>query len=137
MESYREDCPFCQMAGAGMPAHGLYEDQSCMVLLDRESLGFGHSLVIPKRHVEKIYRLEEPEYTALVNLARKFASQLERALEVKAVGYVAFGTGLEHAHLHLVPLNEERVLLYPNEYLKTLTDEELRVTAEKLRPLLR
>lgn len=129
-------CPFCQIAQEGLPPHGLFEDQSFFVILDRESLGFGHCMVVPKRHVVKIYELDERESVAFFALAQKVARHLERVLAVKAVGYVAFGSGLPHAHLHLVPHNDARVLMHPHEFVKRLSDEELRVGAEKLRSLL-
>ncbi len=130
------DCPFCQIAEEGLPPHGLFEDESFFVILDKESLAFGHCMVIPKRHVVKVYELNESETAELFALARKVAVYLERALDVKAVGYIAFGSGLPHAHLHLVPHSDSRVLEYPHEYLRRLSDGELRAEAEKLRSML-
>jgi len=129
-------CPFCQIAQAGLPPHGVYEDASFFIILDRESLGFGHCMVIPKRHVVKVYDLNADETHAFFALAQRFAIQLERVLAVKAVGYVAFGSGLPHAHLHLVPHNDSCVLVYPYEYTRVLSDQELRAAAERLRTLL-
>src|SRR5258708_2488336 len=118
-------CPFCGIAQITLPAHGLFEDESFFIILDRDSLGFGHCMVIPRRHVAKIYELSDSETSGLFALARKIAIQLENALGVKSVAYVAFGSGLHHAHLHLVPHNDPRVLEYPHEYLRKLSDEEL------------
>ena len=129
-------CPFCQIAQTGLPPHGVYEDASFFIVLDRESLGFGHCMVIPKHHVIKVYDLNADETSAFFALAQQFAIQLEHVLAVKAVGYVAFGSGLPHAHLHLVPHNDSRVLVYPHEYARVLSDEELRAQAEQLRTLL-
>jgi histidine triad (HIT) family protein len=129
-------CPFCQIAQAGLPPHGVYEDASFFIMLDRESLGFGHCMVIPKRHVVKVYDLHAGETSAFFALAQRFAIELERVLAVKAVGYVAFGSGLPHAHLHLVPHTDSRVLVYPHEYTRVLSDQELRAAAERLRALL-
>lgn len=130
------DCPFCRIVREGLPPHGLFEDQTSFVLLDRESLGFGHCMIVPKRHVVKVYELDEGESAALFALARKLATHLERASGAKAVGYVAFGSGLPHAHLHLVPHNDSRVLEYPHEYLRKLSDEELKTEARRLRSVL-
>lgn len=130
------ECPFCQIASSGLPPHGLYEDESFLVMLDRESLSFGHCMVIPKRHVAKLYELDAKEYEALFRLAGKLALQLERALGAKAVGYVAFGSGLPHAHLHLVPHDEPDVLEHPHEHLRKLSDEELTAEAARLRAML-
>ena len=128
--------PFCQIANEGLPSHGLYENEALFVILDRESLGFGHCMVVPKRHVVKVYELDQQEYIAFFELAKRLALQLEAVLKVKAVGLVAFGSGLSHAHLYLVPHNTSRVLLYPHEYAKVLSDEELQAAAGKLRSLL-
>jgi histidine triad (HIT) family protein len=129
-------CPFCQIAKAGLPPHGVYEDASFFIMLDRESLGFGHCMVIPKRHVVKVYDLNAHETSAFFALAQQFAIQLEHVLAVKAVGYIAFGSGLPHAHLHLVPHNDSRVLVYPHDYARALSEEELQAQAERLRTLL-
>jgi len=130
-------CPFCQIAQTGLPPHGVYEDASFFIVLDRESLGFGHCMVIPKHHVIKVYDLNADETSAFFALAQQFAIQLEHVLAVKAVGYVAFGSGLPHAHLHLVPHNDSRVLVYPHENARALSEEELWAQAERLRTLLR
>jgi histidine triad (HIT) family protein len=55
------DCPFCQLLAHGLPAHCLYEDRRFFVLLDRASMGPGHCMVIPKRHVVTVYDLDESE----------------------------------------------------------------------------
>jgi histidine triad (HIT) family protein len=130
------DCAFCGIAQTTLPPNGLFEDESFFVILDRNSLGFGHCMVIPRRHVAKIYELSDSETSGLFVLARKIATQLENVLGVKSVAYVAFGSGLHHAHLHLVPHNDPRVLEYPHEYLKKLSDEELAADAKRLRAML-
>src|SRR5690349_13630438 len=99
------DCPFCQFAQEGLPVQGLYEDNSLMVILDMNSLGVGHCMVIPKQHVVQVFELDEQTYSALFLLAKKLAPYLLRATGSKAIGYVIFGSGLPHAHLHLVPHN--------------------------------
>ncbi len=130
------DCPFCYIATQGLPPHGVYEDERSFVMLDRESLGFGHCLVIPKRHAAKVYELDANEYHALFGLAQRLAIQLEGVLRTQAVGYVAFGSGVPHAHLHLIPHTDARVLLYPREYVTHRSDAEVRVDAARLRSLL-
>ncbi len=128
------DCPFCQLISEGLPEHGLYEDESFIVILDRESLGLGHCMIIPKRHVAKVYELDESEYAALFLLAKGLAPHLERATESKAVGYIVFGSGLSHAHLHLVPHNAPEDLLHPQ--VRKLSESELKANAASLRPFL-
>jgi histidine triad (HIT) family protein len=135
-EARATDCPFCRISSAGqpdLPPHLLYEDALLMVLLDRQSLGPGHCMVIPRRHVTEIHELNEIEYLALFQLARRLAHCLKEVSRTRAVAFVAFGSGLAHAHLHLVPHDEDAVLLEPLKYLRNLSDEELQQDATRIR----
>jgi histidine triad (HIT) family protein len=129
-------CPFCEMVESGLPDYTIYNAPTYFISLDRESLGFGHCLVIPKQHVVKIYDLSPGDAQIFWDEVQAFARKLEHALQVKAVGYVAFGSGLPHAHLHLVPHDNSRVLIYPHEYVRKLSSDELCAEAEQLRELL-
>lgn len=126
-------CTFCELTRAGLPQHGIYEDASFLVLLDRESLGFGHSLVIPKPHAQQLIDLEPDLYAACFALARVIASELQVATESTAVAFVAFGSGLPHAHLHLVPHSDPEILLRPTAHVRHVSQKGLRAQAEILR----
>jgi histidine triad (HIT) family protein len=126
-----ERCPFCFVSAEGLPGHAVFNDDECFVLLDRESLGPGHCMVVARRHVPTIYDLPESEYRHLFDVARWLAPRLAEAVGTKAVGYVAFGTGLPHAHLHLVPMDDSNVLLAPRPTL--VDDAELADRAHQLR----
>ncbi len=127
-------CGFCQIARGSLPAHGVYEDESIFVILDRESLGFGHCMVVSRRHAAAVYELDENDYHAVFEIAKKLARRLQRVTAKRAIGYVAFGSGLLHAHLHLVPHDHPDELLSTNA--KRLSDDELTAQAAKLRLLL-
>jgi histidine triad (HIT) family protein len=125
-------CPFCEIAGGRRPAHCLYDDERLFVLLDRESLAFGHCMVIPKVHVAKLYELPVQLQRAVFEFASEVAVKLESALDVKAVAFVAIGSGLPHAHLHLVPHNDPDVPQHPSRYIRLKTDDELAEDAHQL-----
>ncbi|MBI3973219.1 MAG: HIT domain-containing protein [Chloroflexi bacterium] len=127
------DCPFCEMAARRPLPHAVYEDASFMVIPDRQSLGPGHCMIIPRRHVTKVYELGKSRYTALFRLAQELAPCLERATGAKAVSYTVFSSGLPHADLHLVPHDDIRVLLRPLEYVRELSESELEANAAHLR----
>lgn len=119
------DCAFCEIVDGASAPGCLYRDQSLVVLLDRESLGFGHCMVIPRQHVAKVYDLPEAVLRDFFAFAAESASRLERGLRVGAVGLVAFGSGFPHAHLHLIPHSDADVLMHPTRYAQQKTDEEL------------
>lgn len=126
------DCPFCEIGQGETPPHCLYDDSRLFVLLDRASLAFGHCMVIPKVHVTKVYELPEEIRRPFFEFAATAARKLERALGVRAVGLVAFGSGLPHAHLHLVPHDDPEVLNNPLQWIRTKNDEELAEEARQL-----
>ncbi len=136
MQMSRQDCPFCDIGSGGLPPHGLFEDDDTFVILDRKPLSFGHCMVVPKRHVVKLYDLAPSEHANVIALAQRLASTLEQSLECKSVAYLAFGSGLPHAHLHLVPHDDPSVVLEPLNHVGDRSDEQLARDADRLRDVL-
>ena len=132
----RQNCSFCNIASDGLPLHGLFENNNSIVILDRKPLSFGHCMIVPKRHVVKLYELAPHEHANVLALAQQFASVLEQSLECRSVAYLAFGSGLPHAHLHLVPHDDPNTVLEPLKHVRTLTDEQLEREADRLRGVL-
>ncbi len=129
-------CQFCTLIENGLPEHCLYEDSEFFVLLDQESLGTGHCMVIPKEHIERVYDLEGELASRFFGLAARIARRLQEGLSVTAVGYVAFGSGLPHAHLHLVPHDDARLMTESGQYVTRLTVDDMARNAAKLRSLI-
>ena len=93
-------------------------------------------MVVPKRHVVKLYNLAPSEHARVLALAQRLASTMEHFLKCESVAYLAFGSGLPHAHLHLVPYDDPGVVLEPLKHVYTRTDKELSRDADRLRDLL-
>lgn len=119
-------CPFCAYPVHGLPGHAVFSDELCYVILDRESLGFGHCLVIPTAHADTIFDLPEAAYEAVFRTARRLAPSLSRATGRRCVGSVSFGVGMPHAHLHLVPMDEQGTLLRPEPRLLSEQSSQVR-----------
>ena len=128
-------CKFCELAKGGLPPHSIYEDDFCFAILDRRSLGRGHCMLIPRRHVAFVYLLSTSETEKFFITAAALARRLQTALGVKSVGYASFGAGLHHAHLHLVPYDDAEVLLEPRKHLLTRTDTAPAKQAQELKSL--
>src|SRR4030095_3805533 len=145
-------CPFCKLISKN-PPYLIYEDNLFIVIPDENSLGIGHCMIIPKNHTEKIYELDDKTYHEMFSLAKKLSEVLKVYPKEKnyrsfantgglqpienAVAYITFGTGIQHAHLHLVPHNNPDVLLNPEKYLKKLSGEELEKNAEIIKDLIK
>jgi histidine triad (HIT) family protein len=128
-------CPFCKLQRS-LPPQVFYEDEHVFVMLDRQGLVFGHCMVIPRKHVVRIYEMDGDDYDYLMAIARKLSRVMHERLAPKAVAYVAHGAGLPHVHLHLVPLTEHDEISDPKKHMRHLSDAQLADEAARLRRVL-
>ena len=88
-------------------------------------------LVIPKREVDYVFDMEDDEIGEYMQFAKKVAVALKRAFPCVKVGMAVLGLEVPHAHIHLVPMQSEKDMLFSNPKLK-LTDEEFKEIADKI-----
>ena len=100
-----EDCKFCKIAKGELGSYKLYEDEKFFAFLDTSPIQEGHFLIIPKKHAEYIFDLQEPDYSELMQLAKKLSKNLKEATKAKKIGLAVEGFGEDHLHIHLVPIN--------------------------------
>lgn len=101
-------CVFCRIAAGELPADVVYEDDRVIAFLDIHPLNPGHTLVIPKVHLERLSDLPDELSGALLSAARKVAQAALTALGAAGVNLVvndgrAAGQAIPHLHLHVVP----------------------------------
>ena len=76
-----ENCIFCKIVNNEIQAYKLYEDQDCIVILDKFPNNIGHSLIIPKRHVKNIFELDDNLAAKILKLANKISSAMQKSLK--------------------------------------------------------
>ena len=118
---------FTKIINGEIPCYKIYEDDKTFAFLDIHPETKGHTLVIPKKEVDKIYELEDEDYEALMNTAKKLSKHMEKVTGARTLWKVV-GTDVPHAHIHLMPLDEKW------QYGKTLelTPEEFEEIRAKL-----
>jgi len=97
-------CPFCVIEEERI----WLSNEKAISFRDAYPVTEGHTLVIPKRHAESIFELEEEELDAfweLVSLARKklFEEYKPDGMNIGINDGRAAGQTVMHAHLHLIP----------------------------------
>jgi len=98
---------FTKIINREIPAHIVAEDDKHIAILDIFPNAKGHTLVIPKKEVDKIFDLPEEDYIALMKFARRVAKAQEKAFPgVKRIGMAVVGLEVPHVHVHLIPLTE-------------------------------
>ena len=118
---------FTKIINGEIPCYKVYEDEKTLAFLDINPESKGHTLVIPKVEVDKIYELSDEDYHALWATVKKVAARMEDVSGRRTLMKV-IGTDVPHAHVHLMPYDETW------EYGRTLklTEDEFNEIAGKL-----
>jgi histidine triad (HIT) family protein len=103
-----EDCIFCKIVEGQVPCYKIYEDGDILAFLDINPSAPGHALVIPKKHIEDIFAMDEETFKKMAAAGRKIAYKMKEELGVAGINfYQASGAAAEqtvfHAHLHVIP----------------------------------
>ena len=121
------DNVFSKIIRGEIPCYKIYEDEKNLAFLDIAPESRGHTLVIPKANVDKVYELSDEDYVSLFMVVKKIAQHMERVLGARVVMKVV-GTDVPHAHVHLMPIDPE----WQHGRTLRLTEAEFREIQEKL-----
>ncbi len=114
---------FSKIVNGEIPAYKVAEDENYLAFLDIFPVAKGHTLVIPKKEVDYIFDLEDDIYIGLQAFAKKVAVGLKKAIPCKKVGVLVLGLEVPHAHIHLIPMQNEADLLNFSKKLKFTPEE--------------
>lgn len=119
---------FTKIVNGEIPAYKVAEDENYLAFLDIFPVAKGHTLVIPKKEVDYLFDLDDELYTGLQLFAKKVAAGLKEAIPCEKVGVLVLGLEVPHAHIHLVPMQNEGDLLNFSEKKKFTPDEFKEIT---------
>ena len=119
---------FSKIIKGQIPAYIVAEDENYLAFLDIFPVAKGHVLVIPKKEVDYLFDLEDELYAGLQLFAKKVAAGLKKAIPCEKVGVLVLGLEVPHAHLHLVPMQNENDLLNFSSKKKFTTVEFEEIT---------
>lgn len=126
---------FSRIVSGEIPSFKVAEDDQFYAFLDISPLKFGHTLVIPKREVDYIFDMSDAELAAMTVFAKKVAKALKKAVPCRKVGVAVIGLDVNHAHMHLIPLDEGGDLNFALPK-KSFPDEEMKACAASIASFL-
>lgn len=126
---------FSRIVAGEIPCYKVAEDDKFFAFLDINPLVKGHTLVIPKQEVDYLFDLSDEDLAAMQVFAKHVAAAIKRAFPCIKVGQAVLGLEVPHAHIHLIPMQSEKDMLFSNPKLK-LSDEEFREIAAAIRAAL-
>ncbi len=118
---------FTKIVNGEIPAYKVAEDENYLAFLDIFPVAKGHVLVIPKKEVDYLFDLEDELFTGLQLFAKKVAVGLKKAIPCEKVGVLVLGLEVPHAHIHLVPMQNEGDLLNFSDKKRFTPDEFLEI----------
>lgn len=127
-----KDSIFTKIIKGEIPCHKIYEDDKTLAFLDIHPVQEGHVLVIPKKQVEFVWDLDDEDYQALMQTAKKVARHMREVMPHTYVGEHIVGTDVPHAHVHLIPFNESHELHKKQDLNAEADHTHLAALAKKL-----
>ena len=117
---------FTRIINGEIPSYKVAESDRCYAFLDINPLVKGHTLVIPKLpepEADYIFDLDDQLFADLMLFAKRVAVGIKKATGCKRVGVAVLGMEVNHVHIHLVPMNSEKDMLFTNPKLQLPADE--------------
>ena len=118
---------FSKIIAGEIPCYKIYEDDKTLAFLDIHPETPGHTLVVPKVEVDKLYELQMEDYLAVMKTVKILASRMEKVLGKRTLMKV-IGTDVPHAHVHLVSFDPN----YQYGQVVEMTEEEMKEMQKKL-----
>ena len=101
-----KSCVFCSIVAGEIPAHVVHQDDDFVAFLDRRPVFKGHTLLVPRDHVDTLPDLPASLRDPFLALAQRLATAMTEALEAQG-SFVAVNNtvsqSVPHLHLHVVP----------------------------------
>ncbi len=96
---------FTKIINGEIPSYKVAENDQFYAFLDINPNAKGHTLVVPKKEVNKLFDLDEDTYNGLMSFSRKIAIAIEKVIPCDRIGMAVIGLEVPHVHVHLIPLN--------------------------------
>ena len=122
---------FTRIIQGEIPSYKCAEDENFYAFLDINPIKKGHTLEIKKKEVDYLFDLPDDLLGKMQIFAKKVALAIQKAFPCRKVGQAVLGLEVNHAHIHLIPLEKEGDMIFSNPKLK-FTEEEFREIAQKI-----
>jgi len=121
---------FAKIVAGEIPCQKVWEDDEFLAFLDIRPVALGHTLIIPKEHVDPVFAMEGEKYKRFWAAAQKVAALLESKIPCERVCVAVLGFEVPHAHIHLIPCNSMADFPWPGG--KAASSEELDQTLKQI-----
>lgn len=131
------DSIFSKIIRREIPAQFVYEDDVCVVIMDKFPSTPGQTLVIPRQEIDYIFDLDDATYAHIFHIAKKIAKASDKALKPQRTCLAVEGFEVPHVHIKIYPVNDISQGLSPYLHSGDMADDaELASLAEQIKAAL-
>ncbi len=124
---------FTKIINREIPAQFVYEDDVCVVIMDKFPVVVGQVLIIPKVEVDYFFNLDDAIYQHMTEVMRHITKALDETYKTLRTCVVIEGFEVPHAHIKLYPLTTIGFHMHGG---KEASDEVLQIEAERIKTAL-
>lgn len=121
---------FSKIIEGSIPSYKIAESDRFVAFLDISPLVKGHTLVVPKVEIDKLFDLPDEFLSEMLLFAKPIAHAIEQAFECNRCGISVVGLDVPHAHMHLIPINSADDLNFNRKKLSLSKEEFQRVQGQ-------
>lgn len=95
---------FTKIINGEIPCYKVAENNDFIAFLDVNPNAEGHTLVVPKQEINRLFDLDEELYNGLMSFSREVAIAMKKVMPCDRIGMAVIGLEVPHVHVHLIPL---------------------------------
>ncbi len=101
-------CIFCDIIAHKIPSKVVYEDDDVLAILDISQVTYGHTIVMPKKHVRNILEADDETIAKCTAVVAKLARQIVKNCHAEGCNILnncneVAGQSVDHLHFHIIP----------------------------------
>jgi histidine triad (HIT) family protein len=96
---------FSKIINGEIPYYKLAENDKFLAFLDIFPSTPGHTLVVPKIEVDRLFDLPDDYLDGYLTFCKPIAHAIRKAFDADRVNIITIGFEIAHAHIHLVPMD--------------------------------
>ncbi|PWJ24719.1 histidine triad (HIT) family protein [Branchiibius hedensis] len=127
---------FSRIIDGEIPAHFVWQDETCVAFLVIDPMTDGHTIVVPRREVDSWLDADADLVTHLTLVAHQIGKAQQAAWSSARVGLLVEGFLVPHLHLHVWPANSVEDF-DPHDVTHGQDQKILAANAARLRAALR
>ena len=120
---------FSKIIAGEIPSYKIAESDLFYAFLDIFPLQKGHTLIVPKIEIDKVFDLPSNYLAEMLVFAQPIAKAIENSFPCNRVSMLTVGLEVPHAHLHLIPINDAKDIDFAGPKLSFTKEEFMAIQA--------